>query len=70
MVRRNIGEVMFEGCTIKYGYDLSGVKNQVIIEYPAREDGSQDVVACHIDAGNRYYKMVLQYVEEGGVINE
>ena len=50
---------MFEGCTIKYGNDLSGVKNQVIIEYPAREDGSKDVVACPIDSNNRHYKMVF-----------
>ena len=59
---------MFEGCTIKYGYDLSGVKKTVIIEYPAKEDGGRDVVACPMDEGNRYYKMVLQWVEEGGVI--
>jgi hypothetical protein len=62
---------MFEGCTIKYGYDLSGVKNQIVIEYPAKEDGSRDVVACPIEnPNNRYYKMVMQWVEEGGVINE
>ena len=34
---------MFEGCTIKYGNNLSGVRNGIIIEYPAREDGSKDV---------------------------
>ena len=61
---------MFEGCTIKYGNDLSGVKNQVIIEYPAREDGSKDVVACPIDSNNRHYKMVLQWGDAGNTIAE
>jgi len=62
---------MFEGCTIKYGNNLSGLKNGIIIEYPAREDGSKDVVCCPIDnPNNRYYKMVMQWVEEGGVISE
>jgi hypothetical protein len=62
---------MFEGCTIKYGNNLSGVRNGIIIEYPAREDGSKDVVCCPIDnPNNRYYKMVMQWVEEGGVISE
>ncbi len=39
-----------------------------MIEYPEKEDGSKCVVACPMDAGNRYYKMILQWVEEGGVI--
>ena len=62
---------MFEGCTIKYGYDLGGMKNQIIIEYPEKESGGRDVVTCPIDSpNNRYYKMVMQWVEEGGVISE
>ena len=59
---------MFEGCTVKYGKDIDGRKNQIIIEYPEKENGGRDVICCPMDAGNRYYKMVLQYVEEGGVI--
>ena len=59
---------MFEGCTIKYGNDLNGVKKTVIIEYPAKEDGGRDVVAFPMNEGKRNYKMVLQWVEEGGVI--
>ena len=61
---------MFEDCTIKYGNDLSGVRNQIVIEYPEKEDGSKDVVCCPIDAGNRYYKMVLQWVDAGNTIAE
>ena len=61
---------MFEGCTVKYGNDLSGVKNQVIIEYPAKEDGSKDVIACPIDPKNRHYKQVLEWVADGNTIAE
>jgi hypothetical protein len=61
---------MFEGCTIKYGNNLSGVRNGIIITYPENASGGQDVVCCPMDANNRYYKMVMQWVEEGGVISE
>tara|TARA_R110000764_G_scaffold35139_1_gene78456 strand:+ start:620 stop:814 length:195 start_codon:yes stop_codon:yes gene_type:complete len=62
---------MFEDCTIKYGTDLGGVRNGIIITYPENASGGQDVIACPIDTpNNRYYKMVMAWVDAGNTIAE
>ena len=58
---------MFKDCTIKYNqYDGINVSIQVV--YPAKEDGSKQMLSVPLAEDNTDYQNILASVAEGNTI--